>query len=670
LTKRITGMIAALVVLIVAGVGTYLFWQERTESGLWPDDQALPSFAEPAPVLDLVNLNEKLVYEGEDDAYGHETGQADGDGWKATEGTDEAGLLLSVKDVTDIPAGETKAIFHLSVDRFADENHVVAKLEVKDRKANTVIGSLEVMAWDFNSVNGAQAFEVPLAAPDSGHPLEIRVIWTGKQSLKLHDVEFSSPAREAEVAMIYSLQGLVNKSQPRIYKDNGTYSGKYWLEALKLDFEPVKDNWQLLEKYRSSVKGLIVYDPDVPDTYNLATTIAGLKEAVVASPSLLDRLAGEPYKLPILEDLRGKYKTKLEVYEDLYDHYWKETTHRVIIGLTPDIKTHLREYAIAIRASVIWLNPGVPEEEQLLDRFLGDMPYGTGLYLGWWPDEQAGVEKTSEFGIATVAADWSDNLTVLGGTPRKITPPKAAPVKPPLENKVYVTYILSDGDNLQYMEKAFLNFWSHPERGKIPLGWTVSPLMVDAMPGILDYLNRTATDQDVLVSGPSGLGYTYPNNWTDKEGLATFFQRTKDYMERAGIRVLTVWNTVTGTTAPEVGEIIADNVPSLLGFTSQGNTGVVSVYGNAVPGQELHKGYASSEGDLIDNVRDAIKRWDRKSPLFVGIQANPWQVTYENFVNAVAYFQDNKDVIVVRPDIYFQLIRESKGLPPDPPETN
>nr|WP_243864314.1 GxGYxYP domain-containing protein [Paenibacillus castaneae] len=464
--------------------------------------------------------------------------------------------------------------------------------------------------------------------------------------------------------MFETLKGVVNKSKPRIYdKDK---SGTYWLDALGMEYVAVKDNWKLMEKYHAEIKGVVVYDPEVPDTYNLATTIAGLKNAVVASPSLLEKLTGAPYQLPVLEDLRGKFSTNIEVYNHLYDKYWSKTTHRVLVGLTPDLKTNLREYAIGIQAAVVWLNPAVPEEEQLLNKFMKDMPYGSGLYLGWWPDEGIGVSKTSEFGLATVAADYSSNLSVLSGTSRKITPPPKPPMKPPLENKVYVTYILSDGDNLQYMEGAFKEFWASPNRGEVPLGWTVSPLMADAMPGVLDYLNRTATENDVLVSGPTGMGYTYPNMWNDPKGLDLFFSRTNEYMSQSGIRVLTVWNTVNGVTNPNVGESIAAHAPSLLGFTSQGNSGVITVYNNSMPGQELNKGYGSSEGDLISHVEEAMKKWDRKSPLFVGIQANPWEVPYQNFINAVNYFKADKDIVIVRPDIYFELVREHNGLPIEP----
>lgn len=662
---RNSAVVITVVAVIVMAAAVHSNLSVKKGTLHWPEDQALPAFPEPALVLDLISLTDKLVYEAEDPEYVHDTGTADGDGWLAVKGKDPAGTLLHVQGITEIPAGENKAVFHMSVDQFADENESAAKLEIREGKSGAVLGSLEVANWDFRLEKSSQGFEVPFLSPGIGQDIEFVVEWPGESTVKLYDIEVASPVREAEVAMFETLKGVVNKTKPRIYDDSQSIEGTTWLDALGLEYQRVKDNWELLAKYRSEISGMVIYDPEVADTYNLATTIAGLKDGIVVSPSLADQLAGEPYRLPILEDLRGKFTSKLEVYEFLYKTCWPQTTHRVLVGLTPEIKTHLREYAMGIEAAIVWLDPSVPEEEALLDRFMREMPYGSGLYLGWWPDEGKGVMKTSEFGLATVAADFSSNLTVFSGTSRTITP-ASMPEKPPLETKVYVSYILSDGDNLQYMEHFFSKVWHSPNRGEVPMGWTVSPLMVDAMPGILNYLHQTATENDALISGPTGLGYTYPNYWDDQEGLDRFFSRTNDYMKRAGLRVLTVWNLVKGKTNPNVGESIAEHAPSLLGFTSQGGTGEIAVYQDSMPAQELNVVYGGSEGDLIFPVQEALKTWDGSAPKFLCIQVNPWDVSYQSFVNAYHHFKEHEDLVFVRPDIYFQLIRESRQLPIDP----
>jgi hypothetical protein len=665
--KRKMVFISLAVIIAAAAVSTYLAWPYKAAGGIsWPDKQALPSFETPADTLDLIYTTDYFYYQAKDAAFGHDTGKADGDSWLAEAGTDAGNkAMLKVEGRTEIPPGQNKAVFNMQIDNFADEDGVVAALEIRDQTADQVLAAMEVRNWDFTMPNAVQTFELAFDAPGGGHELAFHVMWTGKSTIKLTDVGIFWPQRKDENLLFTSLKGIVNKKQPRIYSytDNVRGStGTSWLDALGQKYTEVKDNWELLDKYRSEIKGLIVYDDQQPDTINLATTIAGLKDGLVVPPSLLDKLTGEPYKLPVLEDLRGKFQSKLQVYSYLHDQYWQQTTHKAIIGLDPSLQSYLRDYAMGIDAAVVWLNPANADEDALLDTFLKDMPYGTGLYLGWWPDEGMGVKKTSDYGLATVASDYSSNLSVFSGTSRTIEKPPA-PEKPALENKVYVSFILSDGDNLQYMEHFFKKVWDSPDRGKVPLGWTVSPLMVDTMPGILNYLYQSATPNDAFLSGPSGVGYTYPNFWENEEGLDRFIQRTDDYMKQSGLNVLTVWNYVKGEIKPEVGEKLAKHAPSLLGFTSQFGTGTIGVYGNSLPGQELNVAYGSAESDLTDGIADGLKRWDGKSPAFVSIQANPWQVSYQNFVNAMNLYKDNKDVMFVRPDVYFQLIRESKGLP-------
>jgi hypothetical protein len=176
-----------------------------------------------------------------------------------------------------------------------------------------------------------------------------------------------------------------------------------------------------------------VYDDAQPDTINLATTIAGGRKALVTSASLLPRLTAAPYALPVLVDLRGQFGSKLAVYQALYNTYWPGVTHRVLIGLDPNVhKASLREYASALGAAVVWLDPRDANEGALLNSFLASMGAGNA-YMGWWPEEGSGVEAGSRYGISTIASDWSTDLTVHSGMPRTINV-KPMPPKPALQN--------------------------------------------------------------------------------------------------------------------------------------------------------------------------------------------------------------------------------------------
>ncbi|AXY72822.1 hypothetical protein D3H65_02050 [Paraflavitalea soli] len=471
----------------------------------------------------------------------------------------------------------------------------------------------------------------------------------------------------AELYLFASLKGIVNRKQPRIfsYEGDAFAEGKYtWLQSLGLSWSEIADKWSLITKYRSELSGLIVYDPAQIHTINLATMLAKDKKALIVSPALVSKLTSAPYNLPVVLDLRGQYTSKLQVYQALYDTYWPTLDHRLLIGLNPDAqKAALREYATALGAAVVWLDPEVPAESSLLNSFLSSMPAGSN-YMGWWPEEGPGVERGSKYGISTIASDWCSNLTVHSGTARTVNI-KPMPAKPTLQNKVYVAFILSDGDNLQYVEHLMRKLWNNPDRGSVPMGWTLSPAMVDAMPGALNFYWKTATANDNLISGPSGYGYVYPNSWPSQSLLDQFVLKTEAYNRRAGFRVVTVWNTITGGINQNVGQSFAANAPTLLGLTAQNTGGGLTIYNSSLPGMALSCNYCTSEQAMKDHIASAAAGWNGTSPRFVIIQAQPWtNITPTSFKNVAASLNGN--YVVVRPDHLFQLLREANGLVVNP----
>jgi hypothetical protein len=484
---------------------------------------------------------------------------------------------------------------------------------------------------------------------------------------------------DAEMYLFASLKGLINRTQPRIFSyegDNAAEGPFTWLNSLGVGYKTTTP-WAVLEKYKSEISGLIVYDPSQLHTVNLATTMARDSNALIASPTLLSRLTGAPYSFPVLADLRGRFTSSLQVYQTLYDDCWsnpdKPIDKRLLIGLSPEYhKAALREYAVALGAVVVWLDPNKPSESSLLNKFLELMPAGAN-YMGWWPEEEPGVSRLSNYGFTTIASDYCTNLTFHSGMPRAINP-RPMPAKPALENKIYVAFIISDGDNLQYVEHRMRRFWDDPNRGAAPIGWTVSPAMVDAMPGALSYFHRSATDNDNLISGPSGYGYTYPNRWITNslsDELANFVAKTEAYNVAAGLRVITIWNTITGGIDRSVGAIFADNAPTLLGLTAQNTGGAQTIYSSRLPGKPLSCNYCTGEQAMKDHINRYSEGWNGASPRFLIIQGNPWnsEINPTGCKNVKNYYSTGTyagKYVFVRPDHIFQLIREYNNLTVNP----
>ena len=489
------------------------------------------------------------------------------------------------------------------------------------------------------------------------------------------DLIYLNNNTDAEMFLFSSLKGLVNRTQPRIFSYEGdafAEGAHTWLNSLGIKYKETTP-WAVLSKYKPEISGLIVYDTAQMHTVNLAARLAKDYNALVASPVLLSRLTAAPYNFPILLDLRGQFTSPLQIYQYIFDNYWENTDKRILIGLSPDFhKASLREYAVALGTAVVWLNPKISAESALLNRFLALMPAGAN-YLGWWPEEQPGVDRVSNYGFTTIASDYSTNLTFHSGTSRLIDP-HPMPAKPALENKIYVAFIISDGDNLQYVEHRMRRLWDDPNRGAVPIGWTLSPAMVDAMPGALNYFHQSATGNDNLISGPSGYGYTYPNNWINSSlnsALADFVAKTEEYNVAGGLRVITVWNTITGGINTSAGNIYANNAPTLLGVTAQNTGGNQIVYSNKLPGKPLTCNYCTGEQAMKDNIISGSNGWTGTRPRFLIIQGNPWndEINPTGFTHVKNFFSSGDyagKYVFVRPDQIFQLIREASGLPVNP----
>lgn len=635
----------------------------------WPSTQLLPSFSQPAQTQDLIILREDtLRWEAEGSSIGHKTGRLEGDGWLCQTGIDAANdHMVYGPYATNVPAGPNVAEFRMKIDNNTADDNVVVTIDVRNATTGAILASQNVTRRQFPIAGDYTSINLPFTMPAENQSLELRVFWTGASYIKVDWVGVQRNQSADEMVLFASLKGIVNLTQPRIfsYEGDAFAEGPYtWLQSLGLGWTEYGNKWDLIGKYRNEISGIIVYDNAQPDTINYATTVAASRKALVASPGLVSRLTSAPYNFPILVDYRGQFSSKISVYQRMYNELWPTLTRRLLIGLNPNIhRAAFREYAVAVGAATIWLDPKIPEEKTLLDSFLSSMQPGA-VYMGWWPEEGPGVEAGSRWGISTVASDWASNITMHSGMPRTVTP-KPMPAKPALQNKIYVAFILSDGDNLQYVEHLMRKLWNNPDRGRVPMGWTLSPAMIDAMPAALNYYWQTSTTNDALISGPSGYGYIYPNFVPNDNQLRQFIARTEEYNKRAGFRVVTIWNTITGGIDTRVGNMFANAAPSLLGMTAQNTGGGLTIYNNKLPGQALSCNYCTNEQAMKDHIASAAAGWNRNEPRFVIIQAQPWtDVTPTRFLNVANSL--NADYSVVRPDTLFQLLREARGLPVNP----
>ena len=521
--------------------------------------------------------------------------------------------------------------------------------------------------------------------------------WPSGQALPT----FSMPAAALDTILVQdlspdeeitfsALQGLINKTKPRIYLlDSGADEGTYtWANTSLVGISRILYNnatrYNLVAKYANQLSGVVLYDPATSVHYrNLASTVAGLKNAIPVTPAIRAELLNRGINLGVVVDLtKLSYTTPVDIYNCLYANYWPECNKRVIVSANPNDNGdlhHTRDIAVATGGAVVWLSTTSTSERNVLRKFFADMTPGNAIVLGWYTTERSGITTATSYGIGTIPADFYISGTVYGGTDHRIRIP-AVPLRPPLQNKIYISLFLSDGDNAQYMQRAMRKIWDQntSSRGIYPLNWTVAPGMVDLGPALLNYYYMRATAKDCFVAGPSGMGYIMPVNTLNENGASAglhlsdsaatdaYTRLTETYMQRAGLRVLTVWDNAT----PMHRGWYEHNVRNLYGATVQlfsGSSSVVSsIENNRVRFDRLLTAYASTYSDLRNSLINRINGWNGSEPLFLSAQVSIWGELKPNRIvdlcNELNTLYPGK-LEFVRADHYFNFFNQANDLP-------
>lgn len=476
------------------------------------------------------------------------------------------------------------------------------------------------------------------------------------EHLDVYDIRSASHELQLSVT---TMVGLINRPRPHVYLLSGD-DDDFWLTellgSLPKDAHPARGDsvlQSLLGSYRRSIQGMIIYDPTFPDSINIATMLAGLHEGFLVTPAQAQDLRAM-LQLPVLADLRSQHwSDRLQAYR-WAQQLLNNCSGRLVAGLNPEIATGLRSFLVATRTFVYFLDSrkclpdlanNFKSERSVMHEILRAFSAGT-VHLGWFIDEPSGVGLTSKAAIPVLATDLATNLEVWTSI-QASPPPKPSQVQtsPGASSQVYVSFTISDGDNLQYNQHRLLRLWRDPARGSVPIGWTISPVLIQAAPSIASYYMRTATPNDEFIAGPSGAGYMFPSRWP-AEHLPAFLQRTGELLRAMNLSLLEVLDS---------GLLQSSGLPltswlggSRMALTDQalqkrfvqalspfGLGGLLSGAGSSTPGWSLlnntvpiyqNLGLADSVSRATELIRNAAAANQRR-PLFLNVYLLAWKMT-------------------------------------------
>ena len=534
----------------------------------------------------------------------HDQGYEDGDGWACNTAAQSEGFMSFGPYTTDIPTGPHEVRFDLMIDiappggRATDK---VVTLDVFNAAAGNSLVNYPVYRADFAADMTYISITLPFEAA-YGMSLEFRVWWhdvayinldkvvvtptTGScDDLNRCTVDSGDPSVEclhleralvpcddppcainntclyvmerdgltdAEATLMASLQGLLSRQRSGLYFDLGHASllsdlvGRYGVTL-----QPISDPWEILDRFASTTKSYVLMDlAGDPNSLSVGTSLAGALDGLMVDISIEPTLQSMEFEL--VEDARFKSEQWcFDTYESLF------STHILVEqreGSPLVDPLFLRDVAVAQRAFTY--HPGLDQDfrtavvAKTVQRGKEAGEAGQPLVLGWAAEVGGGeylfVEGVTDGGGAVVPADYSANLSVLrhvDGTPLPM--PLSQGKSEGMGNGHYVTFVLSDGDNLQWMQAGFKGpaWWGSPWRGQFPMTWAVALPMTELAPSVMALLSLEATPTDGFVGGPSGAGYTLPSMHPDIWGHAA---RTNTLAEATGVDIFTMIDSTYG----------------------------------------------------------------------------------------------------------------------------
>ncbi|MEU1214541.1 GxGYxYP domain-containing protein [Streptomyces sp. NPDC005790] len=133
--------------------------------------------------------------------------------------------------------------------------------------------------------------------------------------------------------LLTTLQGVVNRRRPRLYFNfDGSDVDFRWLPGTGASVTRHDSALNLVARYRNETRGAILHDPEVPDSVNVATTLAGLENAVAATAA-----QAREHRLKTVFDLRGRFDADdvLATYRWQLEHLLPRCAPTLLAGLPP-----------------------------------------------------------------------------------------------------------------------------------------------------------------------------------------------------------------------------------------------------------------------------------------------------------------------------------------------
>ncbi len=460
-----------------------------------------------------------------------------------------------------------------------------------------------------------------------------------------------------EMAMIgTSIQGIYAQTESIYYHNEPSNKNQYnhWLKDLEnygIKHEVITIT-EMIEKYilEYDNPSYIIYDDEKEESINVATTIAGLTQSIVVEKSLVPYI--ENFELTL--ELDASEKTQ----RWCFDQYKDQLNNNGVMQQRSSL-IYQRDYAIACQYMTFYVGGNSLDDIKLRNDIHNWVKDDAPIF-GWGPgheDSHVGIASTQ--GQFTIPSDWARNMTVLAGNfgIETLTQPNEVEEIIPEEGKHYVSFIRSDGDNVQtwYNYFPFEQGDLAAERGEFKMGWSVQPSLIDLGQTVLKNAYDNADKNDSFVCAVSGHGYIYPQQYPEL-ALRDFTSRLGMYLRKTDLSVVQI---LDGDMNDKVIEAYS-KIPELTGGIYMygdkysGGKGSVCWSDNGKPFIAFRESLWDTNAEVVASRINGYEKDYTSIEGYTMVNLHPWSMDYNDIKDVVALL--GEDVIIVSPDEFVNMV--------------
>lgn len=412
-----------------------------------------------------------------------------------------------------------------------------------------------------------------------------------------------------------TLQGIVNRHEPQLYiryvmNERDQNVDDYWWNKYRKSGEWLSgrdtisqtDIVDVIKIYKKDINGVVVYDPNVASTSNIASSIAGIENLIAIRydnkpNSLYNRIVKGGIKLQVKcwlvnkdgssmftgkgkvagTEIESSGSTKIDPYLWFIQKYLKTGKCNTEYGAyyidqywltdpTRTVKNHHQltnhDFFVSKKAFFFDLSPWADESAtddleqklgldlQVLTIFLEEAyKQNKGekfCHIGGFPSWIYKYTRHAKGKHEDVATEWEFSRIIsaynafkdadaigLGALanasfwqhfPLEDKYPQQWITRQNLKDRGYlnedgsinfagrnfIIFYVGDFDSSSWITQTTPFLWDEPNRGNVPLMWSISPILARRVPMVMHNYRKTASDKDYFACADNGAGYLLP----------------------------------------------------------------------------------------------------------------------------------------------------------------